>query len=193
MEFNGVLILAALWFLMSLLGKLGQKQRPNDERRRAPRAGPPPKAPPLRHGPRDLDPTQQEGTRLELVLRELQRAMEQGETVGRRPGPQPEPEELEEPQSLEEIEPEVRSLEGQVHRQTRRLVDQDEGAEQIEARRIKAAAERDAPRVKADHVKFDQRIRQEPADHTANRGYTGRQLRDAVVWREILGPPTSLK
>ena len=37
---------------------------------------------------------------------------------------------------------------------------------------------------------------QEPnpaADKTATRGYTARQLRDAVVWREILGPPVSLR
>ena len=178
MEFNGVLVLAVVWILVSLLGKLGQKQQPKDQRRRAPRTGPPSNIPPLSHGPPAQDATQREGTRLELVLRELQRSLEEAK--------------LEERESLE-VEPEVRSLEEDFRREVRRPVDQDEGAELIEARRIKAAADRDAPRVKADHVQFDKRIRAEPADHTATRGYTARQLRDAVVWREILGPPVSLR
>ncbi|MBA3344021.1 MAG: hypothetical protein H0T44_01770, partial [Gemmatimonadales bacterium] len=38
---------------------------------------------------------------------------------------------------------------------------------------------------------FDSRIRQEPADHTAVRRYSAQQMRDAFVWREILGPPVS--
>jgi hypothetical protein len=186
MEFNsGILLLGALWFLFNLLSRAGRKNRT------PPR---PTSLPPMRPTPRTttLDATQQEGTGLELVLRELQRAREQGGTPGRRPGPELEPEELEERQSLE-IDPEVRSLETGVRRETRRLVDQDEGAEQIEARRIKAAAERDAPRVKANHVEFDQRIRQEAADHTATRAYTTQELRHAVIWREILGPPVSLR
>jgi hypothetical protein len=176
MEFNGVLVLAVVWILVSLLGKLGQKQ-PKDPRRRAPRTGPPSNIPPLSHGPPAQDATQREGTRLELVLRELQRSLEEA-SEGR--------------ESLE-VEPEVRSLEEDFRREVRQPVDQDEGAEQIEARRIKAAADRDAPRVKADHVQFDKRIREEPADHTATPGYTARQLRDAMVWREILGPPSSLR
>jgi hypothetical protein len=39
----------------------------------------------------------------------------------------------------------------------------------------------------------DAQIRTEPADHTAARTYTPQQLRDAVVWREILGPPVGLR
>jgi hypothetical protein len=177
MEFNGVLVLAVVWILVSLLGKLGQKQQPKDQRRRVPRTGPPSNTPPLPQGPSAQDATQREGTRLELVLRELQRSLEEAN---------------EEQESLE-VEPEVRSLEEDFRREVRRTVDQDEGAEQIEARRIKAAADRDAPRVKADHVQFDKRIREEPADHTATQRYTARQLRDAVVWREILGPPASMR
>jgi hypothetical protein len=61
------------------------------------------------------------------------------------------------------------------------------------ARRIAAAEAQGKPLTKADHRAFDARIRQEPADKTATRGYTARQLRDAVVWREILGPPVSLR
>jgi hypothetical protein len=161
---GGLLVLGGLWLLFNLLKKLGQTQRPPSE------------APPLQERPRALDATQLEGSRLESVLREFQRAME---TV-----------EVEEGNSLE-VEPEVRSLEGDVRRAGRQLVDQDEEAEQIEARRIKAAADRDAPRVQADHVRLDQRLRPEVTDHTATRAYTAQQLRHAVVWREILGPPAS--
>jgi hypothetical protein len=193
MEFNGVLVLAVVWILVSLLGKLGQKQPPKDQRRRAPRTRPPSNIPPLSHGPPAQDATQREGTRLELVLRELQRSLEEANSTGRSTTVRlPPAEELEERESLE-VEPEVRSLEEDFRREVRRPVDQDEGAEQIEVRRIKAAADRDAPRVKADHVQFDKRIREEPADHTATQGYTARQLRDAVVWREILGPPASMR
>jgi hypothetical protein len=192
-ELNGLVVLAVVWFLVSLLGKLGQKQQPGGEQRRIPRTGPPPKAPPLTHGPRVPDATQREASRLELVLREFQRALEQADASGQQAGQQlPWTDEIEERQSLE-VDPEVRSLEEEVRREVRQTVDQDDEAEQIEVRRIQAAAARDATRTRADHAEFAKKIRQEPADHTATRGYTAKQLRDAVVWREILGPPTSLR
>jgi hypothetical protein len=72
-------------------------------------------------------------------------------------------------------------------------VDQDEESERVAARRIAAAEANSSSRTRADHRAFDARIRQEPADKTATRAYTARQLRDAVVWREILGPPVSLR
>jgi hypothetical protein len=56
-----------------------------------------------------------------------------------------------------------------------------------------AAEENTAPRTRAERTAFDARIRQEPADKTATRAYTTKQLREAVVWREILGPPVSLR
>ena len=87
----------------------------------------------------------------------------------------------------------MRSLERDPKRQARAEVDQDDEAEQIVARRMAAAEAQGKPLTKADHRAFDARIRQEPADKTATQGYTTRQLRDAVVWREILGPPVSLR
>jgi hypothetical protein len=192
MELNGLVVLAVVWFLVSLLGKLGQKQQPRGEPRRVPRTGPPPKAPPLKHAPGVPDATQREGTRLELVLREFQRALEQADSSGQRAEQEPWTEEIDEQQSLE-VEPEVRSLEQDVRREVRKRVDQDDEAEQIEVRRIQAAAARDATRTRADRADLDQGIRQEPADHTATRGYTAKQLRAAVVWREVLGPPVSMR
>ncbi len=142
-----------------------------------------------------MDPTQQEGSRLERVLREFERALDQAGSPERPAGLPPredEEEEWEERESLE-VEPEIVSLETEVRRESRPLVDQDDHAERIELHRIAAAATRDQARSKADHAKFDQRIRQEVADKTAAGRYTIEQLRDAVVWREILGPPVSLR
>jgi hypothetical protein len=187
MEFNGLLVLAVVWFLVSLISRAGRKSQTPQPR------GPSPRLPDSTLHQAGGDPTQQEGTRLELMLREFQRALEDAGREGRpveTPGLRYE--EMEEGRSLE-VEPETTSLEDVVSRPARRRVDQDDEAEQIEVRRIKAAAARDTARSPADHVVFDERIRQQPADHTAVRTYSAQQLRDAVVWREILGRPVSLR
>jgi hypothetical protein len=187
MEFNGLLILAALWFFLNLINKLGRRSQG------LPRSPEPRRPMDPRALPSALDATQREGNRLELVLREFQRELEEAEAADRPVRLQlPRDEEVEERETLE-VEPEVKSLEGDVRRADRQRVDQDDQAEQIETQRIAAAAARDAPRSKSDHAEFDQRIRQEPADHTATRAYTPQQLRDAMVWREILGPPVSMR
>ena len=174
------LILGALWVLMNLFA--GRKKTPP--------------SPDYREPPQpddsSRDATQREGSRLELVLREFQRSLENAEITTRRHAgePLPDDEDIEERQSLER-EPEIVSLEEEVHRPARRAYTQDAEAEQLVQQRITAAAARDTARTKADHVQFDERIRTEPADQTSTRGYTAKQLRDAVVWREILGPPVS--
>jgi hypothetical protein len=186
MELNGILVLAAVWFVVSLISRAGRKSQTPP-----PRANPRPPGPTLH--PVGRDPTQQEGTRLELMLREFQRALEDASGEGRpveTPGARYE--QMEEGRSLE-VESEARSLEDVVSRPARREVDQDDEAEKIVARRIRAAAARDTAQSPVDHAAFDERIRQQPADHTAVRGYTAQQLRDAMVWREILGPPVSLR
>jgi hypothetical protein len=104
--------------------------------------------------------------------------------------PLPDDEDVEDRESLEEPE-RVVSLETEVKRPARVPYDQDSGAEDLVRRRIAAAEARSGALTKADHKAFDTRVRQEPADHTAVRGYTPAQLRDAIVWREILGPPVS--
>jgi len=73
------------------------------------------------------------------------------------------------------------------------VVNLDEEAETVIARRLAGAEARSKALSEADHLAFEERIRQQPADHTATRRYTSRQLRDAVVWREILGPPVSFR
>lgn len=172
-----VLVLGAIWFVVNLINGLKKKGPPPT---RIPRSEP---FPPQQSFP---DATQREGSRLELVLREFQRALEEGR------GPEYLEEEVEERESLER-EPEIISLEEEVRRPARVLHTQDQDAEQLVQQRIAAAASRDAAHSRADHLQFDQRIRQEPADQTSTPAYTARQLRDAVVWREILGPPVSLR
>lgn len=190
MDFEGWLYVAAgVWFVLNLVRRVwgeGKKAPP-------PRESYP--EPPRERPERGLQPdaTQQEGQALEIALGRFQRALREAGPTGRPARfPLPGAEEVEERASLE-VEPEVASLEQEVRRAARREYTQDEEAEEIVARRITAASARDATRTKADHVKFDNQIRQEPADHTATRGYTAEQLRHAVVWREILGPPVSIR
>ena len=190
MDFDGwVYIAAGVWFLLSLLNKARTARD-----REPPRPEPSPN--PLSRSPgRDPRPdaTQREGSRLEQVLRELERSLEQAGSTSRPVRlPLPEAEEVEDRESLES-EPQVMSLEQDVRRAARQEFTQDAGVEELVAKRIKAASARDSARTKVDHVKFDSQIRQEPADHTATRGYTAEELRRAVLWREILGPPISLR
>jgi hypothetical protein len=176
------LILGALWVVINLISS--RKKTP------PPRPSPREQPPPSQSG---ADATQREGSRLESVLRQFQQALEEAEAgpLGRQARlPLPSDEEVEERESLEGV-PEVVSLEEEVHRPVRREYTQDADAEQLVRKRIIAASSRDHARTKAEHLEFDQKIRKEPADKTATGGYTAKQLRDAVVWREILGPPVS--
>jgi hypothetical protein len=195
MDFGGLLVLGIVWLLFNLIGQGKGRSR----------SAPPPTPQPAPAG--TSDPTQQEGSRLERLLRELERSLEQVAEkpsgggshvpVPRRTGPARHPvppaaeeEDVEVRDSLEEPE-QVVSLETDVPRRERAEYDQDTEVEAIVQRRIEAARARDRALGKADHKAFDVRIRQEVADHTAVRRYTPAQLRDAVVWREILGPPVS--
>jgi hypothetical protein len=203
MDIGTALTLGFLWLLFSLLSgkkKYREGPRPNapqsrpesDSTRQAelPLSLPPPAA---GRGPH-ADPTQREGFRLESLLRELAQTLDQSSgPLGRAPDTRlPSAEESEEGISLE-TPTRVVSRELPVTREERLPVDQDDAAEQVEARRIAAAEARSGPLTVADHFTFDQRIRQEPADHTATTGFSSEKLRQAVVWREILGPPLGLR
>ena len=189
MDSKALILAAVVWVLFNLLAR---KKSPPERPKGQQRAGPgvvPPVPPPVR-----LDPTQREGSQLEQLLRQLGRTLDQaGGPLGRAPDrPIPPAEEQEEGESLE-VAPVVRSLETDATRGARVTVDQDDQAERVVARRIAEAEGRDRALTKADHLAFDQRIRQEPADKTATSAYSTRRLRQAVVWREILGPPVSLR
>jgi hypothetical protein len=207
-DLGPLLAIGFAWLLVNAIRKAGSK--PPGSTRRPPRTAQPPPATAGRTpygtttrvpaGPRaappstGMDATQREGLRLEALLRDLGRTLDQASgPVGRAPDRRlPPAGEVEERESLE-VAPEVQSLEIDPRRGERAVVDQDDQAEQVIARRLAAAEANAAPRTRAGHLSFDARIRQEPADKTATRAYSARQLRDAVVWREILGPPVSLR
>ena len=84
------------------------------------------------------------------------------------------------------------SLETPPVRTEREEASYDDRAEAASRARIEAARLRDEALNEADHAAFDRRIRAGGA--AANRKAPRRiALRDAVVWREILGPPVSLR
>ncbi len=187
MDFGGLLVLGVLWLLFNLLGRARSERPPR------PRTSP---YPTTGDDPSSADATQIEGSRLERLLRELEQNLEQAGGAPTRPraslppAPLPDDEDVEDRESLEQPA-RVVSLETEVSRPVRVEYDQDSHAEDLVRRRIAEAEARSGPRKRADHVAFDQRIRQQPADHTAVRRYPPKLLRDAIVWREILGPPVS--
>lgn len=186
MDAGPLLLLGLAWLVVNAIRKSGQ----TPPVKRPPLPGPPPGQPRAAQG----DASQREGQQLETLLRELERTLGRGAgPLGRRPDrPLPDEEEVEDRETFESV-PRVRSLETEPEAVEREPVDYDEEAEQIIAGRRAAADARSGPQAAVDHAAFDQRIRQEPADKTATRAADPRRLREAVVWREILGPPVSLR
>lgn len=180
-----------LWFLFNVFGK---KKKPGETRPTQRSPHPPAARPSGLPSTAGADPTQREGVRLQDLLRELGRTLDQSAGPRGRPASTrlPPAEEVEDRTSLEST-PEVRSLEEIVRRPQRVEIDSDDQAEALIARRRAAAEAYAHPLRRADHVAFDARIRQEPADATSTPGTSMRRLRDAVVWREILGPPIALR
>jgi hypothetical protein len=146
-------------------------------------------------------------TAQERQVEEFQRTLEQllgvrtgpeAGPLGRRGGVELEPaEDLEEMETLEE-EPQIVSLETGAERPARVIYDQDTEAEALVQRRIAAGQARSGALTKADHSRFDQKIRAaapEPIKlhrtRKARLPRAGGSVRDAFVWSEILGPPVA--
>jgi hypothetical protein len=202
MDVGTAITLGFLWLLFSLFSgkkKYRDAPRPKARRQSQTTSAQQPQLPltvstSAAGRPAHSDPTQREGYRLETLLKELAKTLDQSSgPLGRGPdAPLPTAEESEEAVSLEGPA-QVVSRELPVARGGRPEVDQDDEAEQVAARRIAAAEARGGPLTVADHLTFDSRIRQEPADHTATTAYSSSKLRQAVVWREILGPPKAFR
>lgn len=152
-----------------------------------------PPSPPRPYRP---DATQTEAQRLEELLRHLEGRLGQegGATRGKttvvikRPPPPP-------PRVRPRAMPATpRTSESQ---SLEVPVDREAEAEAIERRRLEAVAARSQELTDADHAAFEVRVR---ADRDPAPGIgpgilrpTARQLRDAFVWNEILGPPAALR
>jgi hypothetical protein len=231
-SFEGLIVLAVIYFVLNLLQKAGRKAE--QERRRAPLPLP---------EPEESTPTQQESLSLESILREIERVKRQGQVPARpeplqRPPPPP-PRQAPQPRvakplpsrrpppprrkevvqddrgpmgrrggtalpGAEEVE-EVISLEGSslegteslenfddVHRR-RPVLDHDDSAEAVVQRRIDAVEARNREHREVDHQAFHARIRVGEAAPGAAQRHTPSKLREAVIWREILGPPKGLE
>lgn len=166
-----VFFLAFLWFVFSeVRPKGGRKGGKASGRTVAPSRRP---AEPLsrRAEPsrRPLHDTQAEAARLERILFGLDH--------------EPEP-------------PVVISLETPPQRVERPKITYDASAEEAERTRVEMARARDRALGAADHAEFDRRIRAAAATPIEMRRRPAPKrtpLREAIVWREILGPPVSLR
>jgi hypothetical protein len=110
----------------------------------------------------------------------------------------PSAEEVEDRTSLEEEgrlvqERRLQNVEVFAARPERVIQDRDAEAEVIAQRRIKSAESRNRPLAAVDHSRFDRSIRAAETAAVPPPRMTGQGLRDAFIWREILGPPRSLQ
>lgn len=204
---EGMIVLAIIYFILWLFSKLGkQKQRGREQ------------AQDYQTEVGQGDATQQEGLSLERILRqieEVKRQAEEKERLARLPKPRGDwrserlsnagpmgrhgrteleaAEEVEERDTLEagslEVEEQVENLDSRV----RQRVDQDDEAEALVQRRISEAQARNRALRSADHKAFDKRIREAAPEQKVERRYTAKSMRDAFIWREILGPPKALE
>ena len=202
---TGVIIFAVVYAIVAILGKIKQAQqkgadraptpepRPRLQPRPAPQRAPRPHQP---ASPRSPGNTQAEATRLEELLRVLGEAAGVPTTEGTigRPArvPLPAAEEVEELESLE-VEEQILNLETVVRRPARREVDHDDEAEALIQARIRSAQARDRTLNRADHQAFDKKIRKVEPDNTRVAKAPRPSMRQAMVWREILGPPLGLR
>lgn len=171
-----------IWIIGSLFE---QKKR---QQRRAQRPTP---ARPVEDGggerPGDLPAARREvGSRLEEVLRQLDPALADAISQSRKPTPRavprPEPQVVSTETELDQLE-ELRARRPEIDRA-------EEGAE-IGRRRLAEAAARNRPRRASDHAAFHDAIRapEDAVEVARHPRYDSKKMRDAVVWREIIGPP----
>lgn len=197
---EGLWILAVIWAALSFFGKLSEQKRgeaPRDQQPEAKPRGPArrPVATPKPHRGGGDDAVEGEAPEDEW-RREIERLL--GVRTGPEYGPVgrqsrarlPGAEEVEERDSLE-TDREAVSLETLDDRSERPVEDFDDQAEAVLARRLAVAEARTSGRTLLDHRRFDEAIRAPVPVRPSVHRRPG--LRQALVWREILGPPVSLK
>jgi hypothetical protein len=144
--------------------------------------------------------TQGEARSLEALFRGLGIEIElpEGEPLARQPGaprrpPLPEPDDPEEARSLEGRSVEGEALDVEPGREERAVVVADAAAEAVVRRRIEAAEARSHALTAADHAEFHRRITAAAPAARRPASVSLSELRRAVVWRELLGPPLALR
>ena len=195
MEFSFVIIVAVAWMVLNAVREATKKmpggQRPGSSGGPlSPRPGAGRTRFELPEGFADASP----GLRdlLDAIENAKARA-ERGPIAGQVPRPAA-PRRLPAPEA-EVVREEVFEDARPVRRQRQR-VDLDESSAEVARQRREAVARREAGRSDADHTAFDARIRQQPADATrvaVPAPESRPDLRQALIWREILSPPKSLR
>ncbi len=204
-------VLVVAYVLFSFFSEAVKKQRgaAGEESRRRARAAARERAerlaragarPPARGPDHGTSPTQVEARRLEELLRGLGGALGLPDepVVVTVPGRTEDPEEA---YSLEGETLEGESREPVPVRVARVERTEDESASALVQRRIDAAALRSGALGPSDHAAFHRRLASQSApvqvertgSRPAVRAGTREDLRRAIVWREILGPPVSLR
>ena len=206
-------VLVVAYVVFSLISEAARKQRGagGGESRERARAAARERAgrlaqvgatPPARGPDHGTSPTQVEARRLEELLRGLGGALGLPDepVVVRVPAPG-QAEDPDEAYSLEGVTLEGESRELAPVRVARVERTEDESASALVQRRIDAAALRSGALGPSDHAAFHRRLATQSAPvqversgtRPAVRAGTRADLRRAVVWREILGPPVSLR
>ncbi|MBM4186259.1 MAG: hypothetical protein FJ206_03000 [Gemmatimonadetes bacterium] len=197
---ESLVFLLIMFLIGGVLQSLGQKSRERQRRGRLPTPD-----------PSDDD---ERGESPKSILEAIREAMEAAERERQsgvpRPMPVPrraptsptrplpsEPAETdlfeEEAESLEE-EPEIRSLEIEAPRTERVPISRDDEIEAVVQRRRQWAEQQARPMTPADHQAFDQKIRK-PAlpERVDPRDIRSTDIRQMILWHEILGKPKSLR
>ncbi len=178
MDLGFLVLLALLWGFIQMVNSAQKRARGTG-------TGGPPAQRPARS---QRTPGRPPGT-FEELLEQMRGQLEQGKAGGARvtlPGA----EEVEDRESLE-IVPVVVSRELPAPAQSRKVVDFDDEAETLIRRRIAQAEARNHALTAADHRAFDKRIRREPVKTIAPAH--PRNLRQALIWKEVLGKPVTLR
>lgn len=191
MEGLGLLVL--LWIVGQILERVRGRQQPPAEE-----VPPEVLIPPTRGRPEPVSAERAE----EAWRRELEQLfgveVERGPLGRQAPVELPPAEEVEERETLEtldtlEEEERLISLDDRaVEAPPPVVVDRTQATRRVLEERLAVAERQSRALTRADHAKFDQKIRAEPTRPAPVRRARP-SLRQAVIWREVLGPPLALR
>ncbi len=201
MDFPPELLLFIIWGVIALVGRIAKRPQGGQ-----PKSGP--RQRPAQQAPRERARGKPETfddllTEMREQLEAAKRAEMAEREAAERPGlprpvpverphqPLPSAEEVEDRETLEE-EPVIVSLEVPAPIEEREIVDHDAESEIAIARRLREAGLRNRGWRLEDHHEFDGRIRAAAPEKKRPAGRAA-MLRQAIVWREVLGKPVSLR
>lgn len=175
-NFGGIAVLVLIW----IIGAVFDKKRKAERRRRAAGKGVPTsiEVEPVSR-PRVPDPSQLEGGLLEKVLRQIDPELA-NQALGKAPA-----------QAKVEPIPRASSPVPGQGTAVRRAAPSDRSAESaaIINSRLRAADAHEKGRTAADHAVFHEAIREPQRKSHRRAAFPVADIRRAIVWREILGPP----